>query len=63
MTLGSRIAVMKDGVLQQDRHADEISPHTRANAYVAGFIGSPTMNFQSPGRTWEGAGASPAVPA
>ena len=44
MTLGSRIAVMKDGVLQQIGTPDEIY-RTPSNAYVAGFIGSPTMNF------------------
>jgi multiple sugar transport system ATP-binding protein len=53
MTLGSRIAVMKDGVLQQIGTPDEIY-RTPANTYVAGFIGSPTMNFIS-GRI-EGAG-------
>ncbi len=46
MTLGSRIAVMKDGVLQQIGTPDEIY-RTPSNAYVAGFIGSPTMNFIS----------------
>jgi multiple sugar transport system ATP-binding protein len=44
MTLGSRIAVMKDGILQQIGTPDEIYS-TPANTYVAGFIGSPTMNF------------------
>jgi multiple sugar transport system ATP-binding protein len=44
MTLGSRIAVMKDGILQQIGTPDEIY-RTPANTYVAGFIGSPTMNF------------------
>jgi multiple sugar transport system ATP-binding protein len=44
MTLGSRIAVMKDGVLQQIGTPDEIYSRP-ANMYVAGFIGSPTMNF------------------
>ncbi len=44
MTLGSRIAVMKDGVLQQIGTPDEIY-RTPANTYVASFIGSPTMNF------------------
>ncbi|MBU3740357.1 MAG: ABC transporter ATP-binding protein, partial [Rhodoferax sp.] len=44
MTLGSRIAVMKDGVLQQIGSPDDIY-HRPANTYVAGFIGSPTMNF------------------
>ncbi len=44
MTLGSRIAVMKDGVLQQIGTPDDIYRRP-ANTYVAGFIGSPTMNF------------------
>ncbi len=44
MTLGSRIAVMKDGILQQIGTPDEIY-RTPANTYVASFIGSPTMNF------------------
>jgi multiple sugar transport system ATP-binding protein len=44
MTMGDRIAVMKDGELQQvgtPRHVYE----RPANMFVAGFIGSPTMNF------------------
>ena len=44
MTLGSRIAVMKGGVLQQIGTPDDIY-NRPANMYVAGFIGSPTMNF------------------
>ena len=44
MTLGSRIAVMKDGILQQIGTPDEIYRRP-ANTYVGGFIGSPTMNF------------------
>jgi multiple sugar transport system ATP-binding protein len=44
MTLGSRIAVMKDGILQQIGTPEEIYGRP-ANLYVAGFIGSPTMNF------------------
>jgi multiple sugar transport system ATP-binding protein len=44
MTLGSRIAVMKGGVLQQIGSPDEIYRRPN-NMYVAGFIGSPTMNF------------------
>jgi len=44
MTLGSRIAVMKDGVLQQIGTPDEIY-RMPVNTYVAGFIGSPMMNF------------------
>jgi multiple sugar transport system ATP-binding protein len=44
MTLGDRIAVMKDGVIQQFGSPRELydSPSTM---YVAGFIGSPPMNF------------------
>ncbi len=44
MTLGDRIAVMKDGVVQQFGSPQEIydSP---SNLFVAGFIGSPSMNF------------------
>jgi multiple sugar transport system ATP-binding protein len=44
MTMGDRIAVIKDGVLQQVAPPREIYDHP-ANMYVAGFIGSPTMNF------------------
>jgi multiple sugar transport system ATP-binding protein len=44
MTLGSRIAVMKGGVLQQIGAPDDIYRRP-VNMYVAGFIGSPTMNF------------------
>ena len=44
MTLGSRIAVMKGGVLQQLGTPDEIY-NRPANTYVASFIGSPTMNL------------------
>ncbi|MCM3511276.1 hypothetical protein M3668_10920, partial [Rothia sp. P100] len=44
MTLGDRIAVMKDGVVQQFGAPQEIydSP---SNLFVAGFIGAPPMNF------------------
>jgi len=44
MTMGDRIAVMRDGVLQQVAPPREIYENP-ANLYVAGFIGSPTMNF------------------
>ena len=44
MTLGSRIAVMKDGVLQQLGTPDQIY-NQPANTYVASFVGSPTMNL------------------
>ncbi len=44
MTMGDRIAVMKDGLLHQVGTPDEIYERP-ANLFVAGFIGSPTMNF------------------
>jgi multiple sugar transport system ATP-binding protein len=44
MTMGDRIAVMKDGILQQVGTPEELYTHP-ANLFVAGFIGSPAMNF------------------
>ncbi|GAB4088142.1 ABC transporter ATP-binding protein [Hydrogenophaga soli] len=44
MTLGSRIAVLKDGVVQQLGTPDDIY-NRPANTYVATFMGSPTMNL------------------
>jgi len=44
MTLGSRIAVMKDGLVQQLGTPAEIYSQP-ANTFVASFIGSPTMNL------------------
>jgi multiple sugar transport system ATP-binding protein len=44
MTLGDRIAVMKDGVLQQVAPPTDIYDHP-INLFVAGFIGTPAMNF------------------
>jgi len=44
MTMGDRIAVLKDGLLQQVASPREIYDQP-ANMYVAGFIGSPKMNF------------------
>lgn len=44
MTLGDRIAVMKDGVVQQFGNPQEIYEQPN-NLFVAGFIGSPSMNF------------------
>jgi multiple sugar transport system ATP-binding protein len=44
MTLGDRVAVMRDGVLQQVAAPHELYERP-ANAFVAGFIGSPAMNF------------------
>ena len=44
MTLGDRIVVMKDGVIQQVGTPQEVFDHPR-NQFVAGFIGVPQMNF------------------
>ena len=44
MTLGDRIAVLKEGVLQQVATPMELYQRP-ANKFVAGFIGSPAMNF------------------
>ena len=44
MTLGTRIVVMKDGVVQQVEAPIELY-NNPANLFVAGFIGSPSMNF------------------
>jgi multiple sugar transport system ATP-binding protein len=44
MTMGTKIVVMKDGEIQQVGRPLEIY-HRPINKFVAGFIGSPTMNF------------------
>lgn len=44
MTMGDLIAVMKDGVVQQFGTPQDIYDNP-ANLFVAGFIGSPSMNF------------------
>jgi multiple sugar transport system ATP-binding protein len=44
MTMGDRIAVMRSGVLQQCDTPMEVFTHP-ANVFVAGFIGTPGMNF------------------
>jgi multiple sugar transport system ATP-binding protein len=46
MTLGDRIAVMRDGLLQQVGTPAELYDTPR-NVFVAGFIGAPAMNFLS----------------
>jgi multiple sugar transport system ATP-binding protein len=55
MTLGDRIAVMKDGIVQQFGAPQEIydSP---SNLFVAGFIGAPPMNFIEGKLVEQGAG-------
>ena len=44
MTMGDRIAVMNDGVLEQVGTPEELYERP-ANRFVAGFIGSPAMSF------------------
>ncbi len=44
MTMGDRIVVMKDGLVQQVDTPLNLYEHP-ANLFVAGFIGSPAMNF------------------
>ena len=44
MTMGTRIVVMKDGIIQQVASPIELY-ESPANLFVAGFIGSPQMNF------------------
>jgi multiple sugar transport system ATP-binding protein len=44
ITLGDRLVVMKDGVVQQCADALRIYQHP-VNRFVAGFLGSPPMNF------------------
>ena len=44
MTLGDRIVIMKDGFIQQIGTPQEVFNHP-CNLFVAGFIGTPQMNF------------------
>jgi multiple sugar transport system ATP-binding protein len=46
MTMGDRIAVMNNGLLQQVGAPQHLYEHP-SNKFVAGFIGSPSMNFVS----------------
>lgn len=57
MTLGDRIAVMKDGVVQQFGSPQEIYDQP-SNLFVAGFIGSPSMNFLRGKLVGDGSGAA-----
>src|SRR5262249_38148355 len=57
MTLGDRVVVMKDGLVQQVGEPLELY-NQPANRFVAGFLGSPSMNFatvkmsQNNGEIW-----------
>ncbi|MEO0768641.1 MAG: sn-glycerol-3-phosphate ABC transporter ATP-binding protein UgpC [Cyanobacteria bacterium J06649_4] len=44
MTMGTRIAVMNNGILQQIDTPQNVYEHP-SNVFVAGFLGSPAMNF------------------
>ena len=44
MTLASRVAILREGVVQQFASPQEVY-ESPANMYVAGFVGSPAMNF------------------
>ena len=44
MTMADRIVIMKDGYIQQIGTPEEVYKHP-LNMFVAGFIGSPSMNF------------------
>jgi multiple sugar transport system ATP-binding protein len=46
MTMGHRVAVLRDGLLQQVDTPRALYDHP-ANAFVAGFIGSPAMNLKT----------------
>ena len=54
MTMGHRVAVLKDGVLQQCDTPKTLY-NAPANVFVAGFIGSPAMNLTTVPLTEEGA--------
>ena len=57
MTMGHRVAVLRDGVLQQCDTPHELY-HAPGNLFVAGFIGSPAMNLVScsvPAPAWRSA--------
>jgi multiple sugar transport system ATP-binding protein len=62
MTMGTRIAVLRDGVLQQIDAPQVLYDHP-VNMFVAGFIGSPSMNFVdaklegTPDEMWVNAGS------
>ena len=55
MTLGDRIVIMKDGYIQQVGTPQEVF-ETPKNLFVAGFIGSPQMNFLNATLTRDGDG-------
>jgi multiple sugar transport system ATP-binding protein len=64
MTMGQRISVMNDGLLQQVGTPQQLYDHP-VNRFVAGFIGSPAMNFvdvTSTGNQLEAEGGAIKIP-
>jgi multiple sugar transport system ATP-binding protein len=59
MTMGDRIAVMSQGILQQVATPEDLYAHP-ANTFVAGFLGSPGMNLL-PGTVTQGSGGEALV--
>jgi multiple sugar transport system ATP-binding protein len=59
MTMGDKIVVMRDGVIEQTGSPLDLYDHP-ANQFVAGFIGSPSMNFL-PGKLRRNGGAASVV--
>ncbi|MCI8476934.1 MAG: sn-glycerol-3-phosphate ABC transporter ATP-binding protein UgpC [Oscillospiraceae bacterium] len=53
MTMGDRIVVMKDGIIQQNDTPQNLYDYP-CNLFVAGFIGSPQMNFMDAVLTEQG---------
>ncbi|MDO4315212.1 MAG: sn-glycerol-3-phosphate ABC transporter ATP-binding protein UgpC [Oscillospiraceae bacterium] len=60
MTLGDRIVIMKDGYIQQIGTPQQVFDHP-VNIFVAGFIGTPQMNFFDAKLVKDGEGAYHAV--
>jgi len=61
MTMGQRIAVMKDGIMQQCDTPENLYRNP-ANLFVAGFLGTPSMNFVRSARIVKN-GAAPLIEA
>src|SRR5437660_6910563 len=57
MTMGTRIAVLNAGIIQQIGAPQELYDHP-SNLFVAGFIGSPAMNFFSGVKVGNGDGST-----
>ena len=60
MTLGDRVAVMRDGTVQQCDTPERLF-ESPANVFVAAFMGSPAMNLVAGERARRAAAASPGI--